>query len=205
MCDTEKWVQIGIRLAGLLAGLAAACLVAFGTSKEREIQREIASEVVRFHVKANSDTVYDQQVKRKVRDGLLETVSVLLKKSESRSKTEEILKEHLPELTDRAEEILRDAGSTDCVQVELASSYFPEKTYGEYTLPAGNYQALQVKIGEARGHNWWCMLYPALCFTDSMHPVLEEEGKEQLKNVLSDEAYTAILKNEKITFRFYWF
>ncbi|MCI5649533.1 MAG: stage II sporulation protein R [Fusicatenibacter sp.] len=192
---------------GILAAFAAALWMEKAADQEHKVQQEIASQVVRFHVKANSDTIRDQQIKLEVRDALLSQINHLLEESGCSSKTasEKLLEEELCQLQETANQAAAAAGSSDPIQVTLGKSYFPEKTYGDYTLPAGTYDALQVTIGEGKGHNWWCMLYPSLCFSDALHPVLEEEGEEQLKTVLSDDAYDYILKNAKITFGFYWF
>ncbi|MDD7739854.1 MAG: stage II sporulation protein R [Fusicatenibacter sp.] len=194
-----------------LIGICAVAAVVFWMGKfavrEHKIQQEIASEVVRFRVKANSDTIRDQKIKLQVRDALLAQINDLLEVSgcESKEASEKLLEGQLSELQQTAVRTVTAAGSSDPVLVTFGKSYFPEKNYGDCTLPAGIYDALQVTIGEGLGHNWWCMLYPSLCFADAFHPVLEEEGEAQLKLVLSEESYDYILRNAEITFGFYWF
>ena len=85
----------------------------------------------------------------------------------------------------------------------VMTCWFPDKTYGDLTFPAGNYKALRIEIGEAKGHNWWCVLYPALCFMDSTNAVVPEEGRQKLKNVLTEEEYSRITADTK--FRIRWF
>lgn len=135
--------------------------------------------VVRFHVKANSDTRKDQDNKLAVRDALLEKMEELLDENSDSDKeeTEKILRRHLPELETCAEKVLRERNCSQSVEVSFGESWFPQKTYGEYTFPSGNYEALKVTIGEGDGHNWWCMLYPSMCFPDAFHAVPDEEGR----------------------------
>lgn len=185
-------------------GLTAAIFVGRTEGKAAAVQQEIASQVVRFHVLANSDRVEDQEVKMQVKEQLLDRVGDLLESADSLKDTKEILKRNTEYLRQEAENCLREAGSDDEVSVSYETDYFPVKNYGDYTFPAGEYEALRVKIGKAQGHNWWCMLYPSLCFKDALNPVLEEED-EKLGKVLSDEAYDTILKKEDVQFTFRWF
>lgn len=185
-------------------GLTAAIFVGRTEGKAAAVQQEIASQVVRFHVLANSDRVEDQEVKMQVKEQLLDRVGDLLVSADSLKDTKEILKRNTEYLRQEAENCLREAGSDDEVSVSYETDYFPVKNYGDYTFPAGDYEALRVKIGKAQGHNWWCMLYPSLCFKDALNPVLEEED-EKLGKVLSDEAYDVILKKEDVQFTFRWF
>ena len=107
---------------------------------------------------------------------------------------------------------LRAGGSTDDITVTYGKASFEEKETGNYILPAGTYDALQINIGRAKGHNWWCMLYPSICFSDALRPVNEdgesaekvEKSRIPLQNLLSDAAYREILKSDRISFRFFW-
>lgn len=194
--------------AGAAAGLAVLAGMAGMHQEERRLQQEIASCVVRFHVKADSNRRQDQENKIAVRDVLLDRIEDLLRQDAengevSRAKTENILRAHLTELETCAEETLRDRDCAQSVSVTLDEAWFPQKTYGMYTFPAGDYEALNVTIGDGQGHNWWCMLYPSLCFPDALHPVPDEEGEQELETVLSDEAYDFILNHGKLRFSFF--
>ena len=90
------------------------------------------------------------------------------------------------------------------VHAELTNTRFPEKTYGDCTFPAGNYDALQITIGEAKGKNWWCVLFPSLCFVDTVHGVVPEESKELLKNVLTEEEYESLFTPGKSEYKVRW-
>lgn len=185
-------------------GLGAALWSGHVEGRAAAIQREIAGQVVRFHVLADSDRIKDQEIKLLVKERLLEKIEILLEEADSLECTKEILKQNTEYLQKEAKSCLAEAGSTDDVTVSYETDYFPVKSYGDYTFPAGEYEALRVKIGRAQGQNWWCMLYPSLCFEDALHPVLEEK-ENNLKHVLSDEAYDEIWKKEKIHFTFRWF
>ena len=101
-------------------------------------------------------------------------------------------KSHLNDIEMVAEEEIEKAGSDYEVRAEVTNCAFPQKVYGDVTFPAGYYDALRIEIGEAEGQNWWCVLYPNLCFMDSVRAVVPEEGKEQLKEVLTEEEYEEI-------------
>lgn len=88
--------------------------------------------------------------------------------------------------------MIAQAGYDYSVSAQVVRDEFPEKTYGDITFPAGWYKALRIEIGEAKGQNWWCVLYPNLCFMDAVHAVVPEEGKQELKNVLEEDTYRMI-------------
>ncbi len=195
-------------LAALLAAAAVFCGALWaGTAldRERSIQEEVASQVIRFHVLAESDRHPDQQIKLQVRDRLLEKMSVWLEETETLEETRECLNSHLEELTREAEAAVREAGGTAGVTVEMTRENFPVRVYGQYRFPAGEYETLRVKIGSGGGHNWWCLIFPSLCFQNSLRPVISRDGERKLKYVLSDEAYDSILQKEKVSIGFLWF
>lgn len=137
-------------------------------------QRDLADRVVRLHVLANSDTEEDQALKLLVRDAVLERTTEILEQSEDRESAEALLRESLPELEVLAEETVRANGYDYAVTAELEDTSFPTKEYDGFALPAGEYLALRILIGEGAGQNWWCVVFPPLClsattedFTDS--------------------------------------
>ena len=145
-------------VAGLLiVGL----LVLIGQS--RHLQEDYASEVFRFHVIANSDTEEDQALKLQVRDQVGAYVSGLLATASDKKETESIIRAHLKEIEKVAGQEIAKEGYTYSVTAAIEDVDFPEKFYGIYHLPAGNYTSLQVRIGQAQGKNWWCVVFPALC------------------------------------------
>ena len=162
--------------------------------------------------RANSDCASDQQIKLQVRDAVAEELQTILHGAETKAETEEILRENEPSIRAAALQTLRAGGSTDDITVTYGKASFEEKETGSYILPAGTYDALQINIGRAKGHNWWCMLYPSICFSDALRPVNEdgesaekvEKSRIPLQNLLSDAAYREILKSDRISFRFFW-
>lgn len=122
---------------------------------------KLRGSVLRLHILAESDSEYDQNLKIKVRDALLE--SGILDGSENLKQAENTARENLTEIIGIAENTLRKNGCNLPVSAELTEMDFDERTYGDITMPAGNYKALRIKIGSASGHNWWCVMYPPLC------------------------------------------
>lgn len=190
-----------ILAVSLCVGFLGVILISMFFEREQRLQREIAGEILRFHVLANSDSKEDQEEKLKVRDAVVRKLQPLLEKSSSREETEKILLQQM----DMIEETAGTVVNPKKVKVSLTKDWFPEKNYGDCTFPSGEYRALRIEIGEARGHNWWCVLYPGLCFTDTVHGVVTEEGKEKLEGLLEEEAYDFILHPHKIKVIFRWF
>ena len=126
-------------------------------------QEQLSEKVVRLHVLANSDSEEDQALKLTVRDAVLEEAEQLLKRTENRGEAEGLLRGQLLELEQLANETVRNAGYEYPVTVKLEEVEFPTRTYEGFSLPAGEYLALRVLIGEAAGRNWWCVVFPPLC------------------------------------------
>ena len=164
----------------------------------------IKDKVLRLHVIANSDSEEDQALKLKVRDQVLATLKPLLENAEDRSSSEAIVRAHLSEVEAAARETAWQEKPGENVHAELTNTRFPEKTYGDCTFPAGNYDALRITIGEAKGKNWWCVLFPSLCFVDTVHGVVAEESKELLKNVLTEEEYESLFTPGKSEYKVRW-
>ena len=176
---------------------------------DREIQQGIAGEVFRLHVIANSDTEKDQELKLKVKTRIVEYLKEILGEDAGLEETKEAVLTHLTEIEQEAENLIEEQGFDYPVEVVVEKTYFPEKTYGDCTFPAGEYEALKVKIGSAKGQNWWCVLYPSLCFLDDTYGIVTEEKKEDLKEVLTAEEFQKILgdsrEKKKLRFGFRWF
>ena len=149
----------------LLLGLAV--FLASGASAV-QTQEELAEKVVRLHVLANSDSEEDQALKLQVRDAVLSRAEYLLEAASDRKEAEGVLRGQLLEFEAVAQETIREAGYDYPVFVELVDTEFPTNRYAGFTLPAGEYLALRVLVGEASGQNWWCVVYPPLCAAASM-------------------------------------
>lgn len=153
----------------------------------------IAGAVLRFHVRANSDSEEDQALKLLVRDGILREMEPLLKEATSKTAAEQIIGDHLQDIEQTAEAIIQEAGYDYPVRAYLTEEEFPIKEYGDMRFPSGTYRALRVDIGEHEGANWWCVMYPGLCFVETAGGVVATEGKEELKQFLTPEEYAQIL------------
>ena len=162
------------------------------------LQQQIATQVLRFHIRANSDTVADQQKKLRIKQSLLEWLTPILSENTSKSETIQCIRKNLPDIRKEATRM----AAPEPVTVTLQKEWFPEKTYGTCTFPEGIYDALRVDIGQAKGHNWWCVLYPSLCFADALEPSMTEEGEEKLQQVLDEDAYGLLLHPQKLKIRF---
>lgn len=150
--------------------------------------RDISDRVVRLHIIANSDSAEDQALKLKVRDKVRDMCRSELSSCKSKEQAEQTLEKLLPDIVKEAQDTVFSEGKTDCVGGELVNMYFTNRNYGEFTLPAGNYDALRLTIGNAEGHNWWCVMFPPVCvsaaadfsdvLTDSETELISEPGIE---------------------------
>lgn len=163
----EKSICLALILSVLLSftGLSAEC-------------EDIRGSVLRLHVLANSDSESDQTLKLAVRDRILADSAGMLDGVETREEAEERVAARLEQIRAAAEDELRSRGSEDSVSVELTNMYFTTRQYDSAELPAGYYDALRVTIGSGQGHNWWCVLFPALCLPAA-------EAPSSLEDVLS--------------------
>lgn len=184
--------------------LAALAFIICVWNASDPLQKGIADKILRFHILANSDSDEDQEVKKKVRDQVGQMMAPLLEDASGLAETQEIVAAHMDEIVCTAEETLRAEGYTYGASARLARVSFPVKTYGDYTFPAGEYEALEITLGEGKGHNWWCVLYPNMCFQGTVYEVVEESADEALREVLTPAEYADVFDsgNFEIRFRF---
>lgn len=168
------------------------------------VSNNIADSVFRLHVIANSDSKEDQELKLKVRDELLSYMNIISKDSTKKQEAMQIANEHKEEFIQIAEKVIKENGYNYTVNVQVGKADFPTKYYGDITLPAGTYDALKVQIGEAKGQNWWCVMFPPLCFVDVSTGIVPDNSKQELKQSLDNEEYDLISKtdNNEISFKF---
>ncbi|SKA81408.1 stage II sporulation protein R [Clostridium sp. USBA 49] len=160
---------------------------------ENLIQYSIENKIIRFHVIANSDTSFDQALKLKVRDEVLKYINPKLKNSKSIEQSRNILKANDEKIKQIAESVIKSNGYNYSVNTTLSKENFPIKTYGNITLPQGEYEAYRIIIGNGKGQNWWCVMFPPLCFIDiNKGEVAYKETESTMKKVLSEEEYNAI-------------
>lgn len=191
-------ILAGILMAFLVTGIAV-------NVKKDKMQKELAEQVFRFHVLANSDSKEDQDLKLKVKDRILSYMKEELPESDSVEMTKEWAKSHTKELEEVAAEVIREEGYDYSVKASVLFCNFPDKSYGDVTFPAGRYEALRIEIGEAQGQNWWCVLYPNLCFIDAVHAVVPNEGKEDLKKVLAEDTYEMVTSTTRFKIKWFFF
>lgn len=133
-------------------------------------QQTLADGLLRLHVIANSDSVQDQQAKLLVRDRVLEVTEPLLAEADDQDEVRRILSEHLQQITDAAQQVLTDQGMPYQLSAQMATEYYPTRAYDTFSLPAGQYTGLKIRLGEASGHNWWCVVFPPLCTDAAQAP-----------------------------------
>lgn len=161
--------------------------------------------VIRFHVLANSDSNLDQTVKLKVKDNVINYIHPLLEKSSSLDESRKILNENKEEIISIANKTLKENGQDYVATAELAKQQFPVKSYGNIVFPSGEYEAFRILLGKAEGKNWWCVMFPPLCFVDVKNAVADETMEKELKKTLSNSEIESISQNnkeEKTKFKF---
>ena len=142
--------------------IALSALLLFGLWLERE-QTEVSDSVLRLHVLANSDRAEDQALKLKVRDAVLQEAKAILPESSSVREAEKVLGKNLERLAAAGAAVVAEEGYDYPVSAELKDTWFPTKEYDDFSLPAGEYRALRIVIGDEEGQNWWCVVFPPLC------------------------------------------
>lgn len=181
-------------------GLQRGLLVEARTETATE---QLAEQVLRFHVLADSNSARDQQIKMRVKEAVIAYLQEEIPEDETRRGTRAFVQEHLEEIEEVAEETIRQEGGDETAAAELVMDEFPEKTYGDVTFPEGTYEALRIRIGRGEGRNWWCCLYPNLCFTDAVCGEVVREDKQELKDLLDEDTYDMITCTTD--FRIKWF
>ena len=192
LCNHSK-VKMVIILTFLFFAYTTICAISYA----EDISTDIANSVFRLHVIANSNSDVDQNLKYIVRDNLLEYMNTLCANCTSKEEAITIANEHLEDFREIALNTIKAQGFDYSVNVSIGNFEFPTKHYGDISLPSGYYDALKVEIGEAKGQNWWCVMFPPLCFVDASSGVVPEESKEDLKNSLTDEEFSIVSDNEE--------
>ncbi|MGL5329743.1 MAG: stage II sporulation protein R [Peptostreptococcaceae bacterium] len=161
------------------------------------ISEDYKEKLIRFHVIANSDTDEDQELKLKVRDELINYLQPRLKNSKSIEESEKIIISEYDNLHEISKKTILENGYDYDVKVGIEYSNFPTKQYSNVVLPAGEYKALKVIIGDGYGKNWWCVMFPPLCFVDEENGVIDKSTDEKLQSVLEEEEYELITTENK--------
>ncbi len=173
------------------------------TSQHTALSNRLSDKVLRLHIIADSDSDEAQAVKLLVRDAVCDYLSPLPEGIDSKAEVCDYLNLHMPELVSVADKVLQQHNCNYRSSASISRRFFPLKTYGAYAFPAGEYDALCITLGSGRGQNWWCLAFPSLCLLDGSYAVTDSDSEQQLKILLTDEEYEAILIQEpKILFRF---
>ena len=176
---------------------------ALGVTEENVVE-DISEKLIRFHVLANSDSDIDQDLKLRVKDEVLKYISPILNESQSLEESREILKREDKNIIKIAEDYIKSQGFDYTVETTLTRENFPVKEYGNIVLPQGEYEAYRILIGEGKGQNWWCVMFPPLCFIDvTKGQVAYDETEKKMKDVLSEEEFKSVNKKENnVNFEF---
>ncbi len=177
------------------------------TMANNENVGDVTKSVLRFHIRANSDSVEDQMLKMNVKEYVLSVLQPIMESATDFQTAKNILSQKLPYIKTVVESYMQDQGYAYNAEVYFATEYFPLKQYGDATFPAGTYEALRIDIGEKEGQNWWCVVYPSLCFVDATHAELPMEDKEKLKQLLTPGEYEEVMQEgnaeeDKVFFHF---
>lgn len=187
----------------VLLSLFAIFFIITAYSYAENISNGLSEDIFRLHILANSDSNEDQSLKLKVRDEIIKYMKDLTKDSYSKEVVIQKSYEHIEEIKKIAQKVILENGYNYDINIEIGNFYFPTKYYGNISLPAGNYDALKIEIGDSQGQNWWCSLFPPLCFVNISAGVIDENGNDYLKENLSEEEFAIVSsKDSDIKFKF---
>jgi len=182
-----------IILAAFVSGLVFTTCVAFFTFLYAErIQGGISDSVLRFHVRADSDDYEDQVLKMEVKNAVLESLYGGLPNAATREEAIAYVAKNIDKIIETAQELINYNGFDHLVDAYLTTDFFPTMTYGGVTLPPGFYETLRIDIGAAAGENWWCVMFPPLCYVDLSIAKLPEAEMEAFRYILTSSEYEII-------------
>ena len=205
MKNLLKFINLGyIKRFFIVIFLFAFFVFISALSYVNAVSEDISESVFRLHVIANSDSEDDQNLKYKVRDAVIEYMDTLSENCTSKNEVIKLAYEHKNEFKQIAEQVIYNNGYDYSVNIQIGNFEFPTKNYGDISLPAGNYDAIRIEIGEAKGQNWWCVMFPPLCFIDVTSGVVTDESKEVIRENLNEEEYDLVSNNKtpEIQFKF---
>lgn len=188
MNHAGKWV-----LAILYSLIFLALLFCLYAEK---VNQDLSDSMIRLHIVANSDSDADQALKYRVRDAVIAYMTEHMGSLQNKEAAGAYVGDHLGELETVANQIVAEEGFSNPVKVSFGKYPFPTKRYENVVLPAGFYDAVKVEIGQAEGENWWCVMFPPLCFVDDSKGEIEEEYMDVLKSELSSEEIDIILSSD---------
>lgn len=191
-------IRLIILILSLICVIGVMAITISGEVKKIDnISEDYKEKLIRFHVIANSDSDEDQELKLKVRDAIIQYLQPKLINSSSVDESEKIIKSEYEQLEKISKNIINENGYSYDVKIGIEYANFPTKQYSNIVLPAGEYKALRIVIGEGQGKNWWCVMFPPLCFVDEESGVIDKETDKKLKEVLTKEEYELITQKDQ--------
>ncbi len=193
------------RIFLVMASVIGICVLFIGFNQEMQttsLQQELAKKVIRFHVVADNDTSEAQEFKLKVRDETLTYLKTLINGEEDIETTRKIIYDNLKSIEENARKVALEEDCDYTINAYLGRAYFPIKEYGSVVFPAGYYETLNINIGKAEGKNWWCVMYPNLCFVEGTYAIIDETTKEEIKKILTEEEYKMLMDGSKTKVKF---
>ncbi len=164
-------------------------------SYSNTVFNNISNNFIRLHVVANSDSTEDQVTKYEVRDAILNYISPYLENASTKQDALKILNDHIAQIYTVSYDVLKSKGLNYPITISVGNFKFPTKDYSSFILPEGSYDALKVDIGNASGQNWWCVMFPSLCITDSEKIYSKDNSLDMLRDTLDSEELSIITKN----------
>ncbi|MDQ2087516.1 stage II sporulation protein R [Herbivorax sp. ANBcel31] len=204
----KKGLAGRIKTASIILLLSSLTVLIILSSCSENVRSGLTDNLIRLHVVANSDSPEDQELKNHVRDEIMKYMKDQLKGVKDVDKSNKIINNNLNHIKDIAEDEIKGRGKNYSVDVMLGDYPFPTKVYSDIAFPAGVYKALRVSIGESVGENWWCVLFPPLCFVDATHGTVSEAFKEDFEEIIEKEQYgifaseTSDVKEISVEFKF---
>ena len=201
MKKIKKFIMTSTILTLLLILYTTICAFSYA----KTTSKNLSDSVFRLHVLANSDSKEDQDLKYKVRDALINYMNTLCTNITTKEEAIKIANDNLEKFKEIAKNQIKSSGYSYDVDLEIGNFNFPTKNYGDISLPAGFYDALRVKIGKAKGQNWWCVMFPPLCFIDITSGTVPDSSKDLLKENMNEENFALISNNNsnhEINFKF---
>ncbi len=179
-----------------IAAIALLCVQSRAKENQTTSER-LADKIFRLHVIANSDSEEDQALKLEVKEALVNYIEANYANLTDKAAYINYINENEEQLKNLAAEVISEQGYSYGVELSIENTYFPVKSYGDLTFPCGYYDALCVRIGNADGKNWWCVLYPPLCFVDLTYGIVPEDSKDTLHSIVGNEDYNTLLYGGK--------
>lgn len=187
-----------------LAAAVVFCVI-WVKGKDDGVNQKIEQKVVRFHIRANSDSKKDQAEKLLVRDQVVAYLKPYMEQAETKEEAEKILTRKKSDIAKVARKTLKEKGRDLPVKVYMTREDFPKKDYGSYVFPKGTYDALRIDIGSARGHNWWCVMFPDLCITRESEAAKDKKTRKKLEKQVGKEGVEKLeKKKEKLPWFLKW-